>query len=206
MNLENLSGLIPPMVTPFTDDEEVDLGQLRAEVNYLTQFDIAGLGVTGSTGEGVLLTDEEVRLITETVVDEVDGEIPVITGIIRNSTREALKTARMAREAGADGLLVTPTFYHTASDRGNYEYYRRITGEIKLPTIVYNVVPTNQISPELMARIGSLEHMIGVKQIEASKVTAMVDRCGDDIQVYSACDDMLYGTYAAGADGAIAAI
>lgn len=209
MSSIKFSGIIPPMVTVFNENEELDLEKIKDEVKFLSSFEIDGLSVTGSTGEGALLSNEEIKIITETVKNELKRlkkDIPLITGIIRNSTREAIKAAQLAKTAGADGLLITPTFYHTASSKGNFEYYKAITETVELPTIVYNVVPTNQISPDLMFEIGELEAIVGVKQIDAEKLAAMVDKCGDKIKVFSACDDMLYSTYVAGADGAIAAI
>ncbi|AZR74951.1 hypothetical protein BBF96_14420 [Anoxybacter fermentans] len=194
------------MVTPFDENEELDLEATRREVKYLLSKDIAGISIGGSTGEGALLSNEEIKKMIEIIVEENKKKIPIIAGIIRNSTKEAVETALVAKEAGANMLLVTPVYYHGATDEGNYEYYKIIAEEVGLPIIVYNVVPTNQITPEVMLRISEIEKVIGIKQVGAEALTAMVAACGDKIKVFSACDDMLYGTYVSGACGAIAAI
>ena len=108
MNPERVQGVIPPIVTPFLENEEVDLQTTRREVKYLLRTGIDGIAATGSTGEGALLSDEEIQRIVEIVVEENTERIPVIGGVIRNSTRDAIKTAQIAKKAGADALPLEP--------------------------------------------------------------------------------------------------
>jgi len=206
MNLNKLTGMIAPMVSPFDENEELDLNATRKEIKYLLSTGIDGISTGGSTGEGVLLSNEEIRKIIEIMVEENKKKIPIVAGVIRNSTREAIKTGLIAKKAGADALLVTPVFYHGATPDGNYEYYKLIAEKVGLLTIVYNVVPTNQITPEVMLKIGEIEEVIGIKQVGIEALVAMVYTCADSIKVFSACDDMLYGTYVSGACGAISAM
>jgi len=206
MNLDKLTGMIAPMVTPFDENEELDLNTTRKEVKYLLNTGIDGISTGGSTGEGALLSDEEIKKIIEIIVEENENKIPIVAGIIRNSTREAIKTGLVSKKAGADALLITPVFYFGATPEGNYEYYKLIAEKVRLPIIIYNVVPTNQITPEVMLKISEIEEVIGIKQVGIEALVAMVANCGDKIKVFSACDDMLYGTYVSGACGAISAM
>jgi 4-hydroxy-tetrahydrodipicolinate synthase len=206
MNLDTLQGVIPPIVTPFLENEDVDFQTTRSEVRYLLRTGIDGIAATGSTGEGALLSDEEIQRIVEIVVEENTERIPVIGGVIRNSTRDAVKTAQIAKKAGADALLVTPVFYHGATPEGNYEYYKAIGEAVKLPLIVYNVVPTNLISSAVMLKLSEIESVVGIKQVDPKGLVDMVLTCGEETRVFSACDEMLYSTYVAGACGTIAAI
>ena len=206
MDLGKLTGIIAPMVTTFGENEELDLNAIKKEVKYLLSTGIDGISTGGSTGEGALLSGEEIRKIIEIIVEENKNKIPIVAGIIRNSTREAIKTGLIAKKAGANALLVTPVFYHGATTEGNYEYYKLIAEKVGLPTIVYNVVPTNQITPEVMLKISEIVGVIGIKQVGSEALVAMVANCGDKIKVFSACDDFLYGTYVSGACGAISAM
>lgn len=206
MNLDKLTGMIAPMVTPFDENEELDLNTTRKEVKYLLNTGINGISTGGSTGEGALLSNKEIKKIIEIIVEENKNKIPIVAGIIRNSTREAIKTGLIVKEAGSDALLVTPVFYHGATPEGNYEYYKLIAEKVGLPIIIYNVVPTNQITPEIMLKISEIEEVIGIKQVGIEALVAMVSTCGDKIKVFSACDDMLYWTYISGACGAISAM
>jgi dihydrodipicolinate synthase/N-acetylneuraminate lyase len=206
MDWNKITGMIAPIVSPFDKNEELDLNMTRKEIKYLFSTGIDGISTGGSTGEGVLLSNEEIRKIIGIMVEENKKKIPIVAGIIRNSTREAIRTGLIAKKAGADALLVTPVFYHGATPDGNYEYYKLIAEKVGLPTIVYNVVPTNQITPEVMLKISEIEEVIGVKQVGIEELVAMVSACEDRIKVFSACDDMLYGTYVSGACGAISAM
>ena len=206
MNLDKLTGMIAPMVTPFDKNEELDLNATRKEVKYLLNTGIDGISTGGSTGEGAILSNEEIRKIIKMIVEENKNKIPIVAGIIRNSTREAIKTALITKEAGADALLITPVFYFGATPEGNYEYYKLIAEKVGLPIIIYNVVPTNQITPEVMLKISDIEEVVGIKQVGIEELVAMVSACEDRIKVFSACDDMLYGTYVSGACGAISAM
>ncbi len=206
MDLNKLQGVIPPIVTPFQENEEIDLDATRREVKYLLTTGIDGISAGGSTGEGALLSDEEIQKILEIVVEENTMRIPVIGGVIRNSTRDAIKTGLILKEAGSDALLVTPVFYHGATAEGNYAYYKAIGENVGLPVIVYNVVPTNQITPEVMLRLCEIDEVVGIKQVDPQGLVSMVLTCGEQTKVFSACDELLYSTYVAGACGTIAAI
>jgi dihydrodipicolinate synthase/N-acetylneuraminate lyase len=206
MNLDRFIGMIAPMVTPFDENEELDLDTTRREVKYLLNTGIDGISTGGSTGEGASLSNEEIQKIIQVIVEENRNGIPIVAGVIRNSTREAIKTGLLSKEAGADALLVTPVFYSGATPEGNYEYYRLIAEKVGLPIIIYNVVPGNQITPKTMLKISEIERVIGIKQVGIEVLIAMVSTCGDKTKVFSACDDMLYGTYVCGACGAISAM
>ncbi len=206
MDLNKLTGMIAPMVTSFDENEELDLNATRKEVKYLLSTGIDGISAGGSTGEGALLSGEEIRKIIEIIVEENEKKIPIVAGIIKNSTREAIKTALIAKNAGADALLITPVFYFGATPEGNYEYYKLIAEKVRLPIIIYNVVPNNQITPEELLKISEIEEVVGIKQVGIEELVAMVSACEDRIKVFSACDDMLYGTYVSGACGAISAM
>jgi len=206
MDLDKLTGMIAPMVTPFDENEELDLNMTRKEIKYLLSTGIDGISTGGSTGEGALLSNEEIKKIVEIIAEENTKKIPIVAGIIKNSTREAIKTALIAKKAGADALLITPVFYFGATPEGNYEYYKLIAEKVRLPIVIYNVVPTNQITPEVMLKISEIKEVIGIKQVGIEELIAMVSACEDRIKVFSACDDMLYGTYVSGACGAISAM
>ena len=80
-----LGGMISTVVTPFRDDDTIDLDLMRAEVRYLLDAGVTAICACGSTGEGQTLSLEESKAICEVVVDEVNGTVPVIGGVIQNS-------------------------------------------------------------------------------------------------------------------------
>ena len=218
MTERTLRGVIPPMVTPFKDDESIDHEAFVQELEFLLQFDIDGLSIGGSTGEGAVLDDAELVELIRLAQAENRRRLPIVAGVIRNSTRDAVRLASLVCEAGADALLVTPPFYYGGSPQGNRDFYRAIAQEIDRPLLIYNVVPDNRIAPEDMLALADVPQIVGVKQVGASELAAMTSldkkRRGSDprpdvrrtLSVFSACDDMLYPTYVSGACGSIAAI
>lgn len=209
MNKEKFKGIIAPVITPFTKEGMIDEDLFREEVRYLLNTGIDGISPGGSTGEGATLDDNELVRLVQIIKEENIKHIPVVCGIIRNSTYAAVRAGLAVKNAGADALMVTPTFYLGGTDdKGNYEYYKKIAESVDLPIIVYNVIADNEIKPNLFQRILEIENVIGIKQ-SVGGIQGFLDMkmsCGDRGLVYSATDDMLYMTFDMGADGAIAAI
>jgi dihydrodipicolinate synthase/N-acetylneuraminate lyase len=202
-------GIIAPVITPFTEKETLDEITLRREVKYLLGTGIHGISPGGSTGEGELVHDTELVRMVEIIQEENSKKIPVVVGIIRTSTRDAIRTALAVKKAGATALMVTPIQYLGGADAdGNYEYYDRISEAAGLPIIVYNVVPQNEIKPDSFYKMLDIENVIGIKQSNGGVpgFMEMMIACGDKGHIYSASDEMLYTTFDLGAAGAIAAI
>ncbi len=205
-----LSGIIVPVVTPFSADEELDEALFRREVKHLLASGVHGLSPGGSTGEGAALRDDELSRMVRIAREEAPAGVPVVAGVIRSSTHAALTTALAAKEAGADALMVTPVFYNVLvpDAKGNCDFYRRLSEGTGLPIIIYNVVPQNEITAETFSALLDIEHVVGIKQ-SVGGIMAMYDMkvlCGQRGMIYSATDEMLASCFTVGADGAISAI
>jgi len=207
----SIYGIVPPMVTPFDAEGEIDERALRADVRYLIeQAGVHGLAVGGSTGEGHTLTAGELRYIVGAAVEEARGRVPVIAGIIVDSTRQAVTYGRTVADLDVAALQVTPVHYlFKPDDEAMYAHFATVTDRVGRPVIVYNVVPWSYCSPELLARmIRGLDGVIGVKQ-SASDLKLLADLLldvGDEGIIMSAVDALLYPSFSLGAHGAIAAI
>jgi dihydrodipicolinate synthase/N-acetylneuraminate lyase len=202
-------GIITPVITPFTPEENLDETVFRREVNYLLGAGIHGISPGGSTGEGELVRDAELVRMVEIIQEENSRHIPVVAGIIRTSTRDAIRAALAVKKAGATALMVTPIQYLGGADAdGNYEYYDRISDAAGLPIIIYNVVPQNEIKPDSFYKMLDIGNVIGIKQSNGGVpgFMEMMITCGEKGHIYSASDEMLYTTFDLGAAGAIAAI
>jgi dihydrodipicolinate synthase/N-acetylneuraminate lyase len=204
----NFKGIIPPLVTPFTADGNIDEEALRSEARFLLKSGVHGLSFGGSTGEGALLSGPELEQGIRILREENQKGVPLICGIIRNFSRDAIRDGLAARDAGANGLMVTPTYYHGTDDNGNIAYFRSLSDAVQIPIIIYNVIDRNPISPELMLRLIEIKHVVGIKQSVGGLhgFNAMIAACGEQTQVFGAQDDMLFCSYLLGAAGAISAI
>lgn len=168
-----------------------------------------GICVTGSTGEGHTLSVEETCRIATVVRDELGGRLPLIAGIIRDSTREVVRYGQALREVGVDAIQVTPVHYLFApTEDGQYAYYERIGREVGLPIIIYNVVPWNTIGPRMLMRLSEIEQVIGVKQSggDIHKLADLLRINNDRLRIFTAVDALLYPSFMLGAHGSISAI
>ncbi len=164
--------------------------------------------VGGSTGEGYALTAEELGQVVKTTAEEVRGRVPVMAGIISTSTREAVRKAMAAREAGAQALMVTPPVYQVVSEDGLVEYYSRIHAASGLPIVVYNVITSAPITPAMMRRLASEKSvaLIGTKESiggSLETLSELIETMSDKIAVTWAHDWLYYPGMALGAVGSI---
>ncbi len=176
---------------------------------------VHGVAVCGSTGEGHALTTDETIRITGSTMEELGGEMPVVTGIICNSTRAAIERGRAVASLGIVALQVTPVHYLFRPDEdAMLRHFDKISQATGLPVIIYNVVPWSYLSPKSLVRIlETVDGVIGVKQSASDlKVLAdlivLCDRQGlqDNVRILSAVDAFLYPSFSLGAHGAVAAI
>jgi 4-hydroxy-tetrahydrodipicolinate synthase len=209
--MRSIQGIVPPVTTPFDAKGEIDADAFRAELRYLVEVaGVHGLAVGGSTGEGHTLSTDEVRELTAIAVKLADGRVPVITGVIVDSTRAAIERGRAVADLGVAALQVTPVHYlFRPDDEGMERYFAEIVEGTGLPVMIYNVVPWAYLPPEALARIiTGVEGVIGVKQ-SAGDLKMLADLLvlvQDRGVVMSAVDALLYPSFALGAHGAIAAI
>jgi 4-hydroxy-tetrahydrodipicolinate synthase len=205
-----LNGIIPPTTTPFDSAEEIDLNGVRRQVDWLIESGVHGLATGGSTGEGHTLDLDEFAALIEAGVAAARGRVPVIAGVITDSTRDAIRRGRAVAGLGVAALQVTPVHYlFRPDDDAMVDHFKAVTQETGLPVIIYNVVPWTYLSPPLLRRIlRQVPGVIGVKQ-SAGDLKLLADlllEAGPEDHIFSAVDALLYSSFALGARGAIAAI
>jgi 4-hydroxy-tetrahydrodipicolinate synthase len=206
---KKLTGIIPPLVTPFTADGEIDEGAFRAEARFMLQKGVHGVCVGGSTGEGHTLSLDELRRLVAAAGEEVGDKIPVVAGVIVNSTRDAIARAQAVSGLGVAALQVTPVHYvFKPDDDASFDHFKTITETVDVPIVIYNVIPWNYLRPDLLVRIMTeLPGVIGVKQSQGDlKLLAdLLISAPRDKVILTAVDALLYPSFALGAHGTIAA-
>lgn len=203
--VKNIKGVIPAMLTPFKNDESLDLDAARKLTRYLCDKDIGGLYLTGSTGEGFLMTGEERKAFVETVVDEAGGKVPIIVHVGAISTKASEDMARHAMQAGADAISSVPPIYWKFSDDEVAKYYEDLVQASGLPMIVYNIALAGLVSFDMLLRLGSIQGVEGVKYTSSTlyDVLRIKEKLGNDFMVYSGSDELAISGIAFGADGLI---
>jgi 4-hydroxy-tetrahydrodipicolinate synthase len=203
------TGVIPPMTTPFRKDGEIELKLVAPQLDWLVGAGCHGVAAGGSTGEGHTLDHEEYRELMAATVEAAKGRVPVIAGIIVDSTRDAILRGRLVRDMDVAALQVTPVHYLFKPDEAAMvDHFRRMADETGMPIIIYNVVPWSYLSPALLTRIMTeVPLVVGVKQSAGDlKLFADLMMMAPDKLIYSAVDALMYPSYTLGAHGSIAAI
>ncbi|AUH35159.1 4-hydroxy-tetrahydrodipicolinate synthase [Paracoccus tegillarcae] len=200
-------GSIPALVTPFTSDGELDLDTLKKLVEWHIEQGSNGLAPVGTTGESPTLSHDEHRRVIETVVEVVDGRIPVIAGAGSNSTREATGLVQFAAEAGAQGALVVTPYYNKPTQEGLIAHFTALHDAADLPIIIYNIPPRSVIdmTPETMGELSKLRNIVGVKDAtgKLERVSQQRITCGPDFIQLSGEDATAHGFNAQGGVGCI---
>ena len=205
MQSKDLKGVIAAIVTPFKGNGEVDKDGLRRLTRFLLDSSVNGIMTTGGNGEFPHLLREEKRIVTQTVVKEAKGMIPVIAGTAACSTMETILLSNDAKEVGANAVIVTPPYYYTLSDESIYRHYEILTEKLHIPIIVYNnpLYTGNNLSPILIDRVADLKGVIGLKQSNSDfgQLVEAIRRSGEKISINTGIDSQFYPALCCGAKG-----
>lgn len=205
----DLTGVIPPLVTPFTADGSIDEAAYRRVIRFNLDKKVHGVCPGGSTGEGHTFTVDEFKRVMEITATEVAGQVPIVAGIISNSTRDAINRAKAISHLDIAALQVTPVHYLFKPDEeATHSHFKALTEAVDTPVIIYNVVPWNYLNPPQMIRLMTeLPGVQGIKQSQGD-LKLMADLLlgvPQGCKVFSAVDALLYSSFALGAHGTIAA-
>ncbi len=208
--IDDLRGIVAPFTTPFRKNGSIDFDAIKPQVDWLIENGVHGLAAGGSTGEGHVLDRTEYRALMIATAEAIGGRVPLVAGIIANSTHEVAQRGQLVKDTGAVALQVTPPHYlFRPDDDAMVEHFRAIHAECGVPILIYNVVPWCYLSPDLLLRImDEVPGVAGVKQ-SAGDMKLFADlmrRAKPHNLIFSAVDALLYPSYQLGARGAIAAI
>jgi 4-hydroxy-tetrahydrodipicolinate synthase len=205
MESKDLKGIIPAIVTPFKEDSELDVDGLKRLTRYLLENGVHGIMTTGGNGEFPHLLGEEKRIVTETVVKEVKGNIPVIAGTVACSVKETLILSNDAKEAGADAVILTPPYYFRLPDESLFRFYDLLSQSLDIPIVVYNnpLYTGNNLNPRLIEKIADLKKVIGLKQSNADmgEFVETIRICAEKISLCTGIDSQFYPSLCIGGKG-----
>ena len=177
-----LQGIFPPITTPFYPDGAVYFRKLEHNVERYSRTPVAGIGVLGSTGEAVMLSDQEQRDVLKTAMDAVAANKVTIAGTGRESARDTLLLTEYAAELGYDVALVrTPHFYRSQMHPANLlAFYRMVADRSPIPILIYNVPPFTayNMPAELVIELAEHPNIFGIKESsgDIEKIRLMVER------------------------------
>lgn len=131
--------VLTAMVTPFTQDNQVDFPTMTKLIEYLLDNGTEGLVVTGTTGESPTLSPVEMEEIYKRVVAVVNKRVPVLAGTGSNDTNSSVQLTKKATELGVDGIMLVAPYYNRPNQIGIFEHFKTIAAETDLPIMLYNI-------------------------------------------------------------------
>ncbi|MBX3181690.1 MAG: 4-hydroxy-tetrahydrodipicolinate synthase [Polyangiaceae bacterium] len=196
-------------MTPFSGGE-IDYQALGELIERQVEAGVTGVVPCGSTGESATLSHEEHERLIAFTVERASGRVQVIAGTGSNSTSESVRLTRFAKQQGATGALLIAPYYNKPTQEGLYAHYAKVAESVDLPQLVYNIPGRSavNITPETMARLAELPHVVGVKEASGSldQVSRIIEACGEHFTVLSGDDSLTLPILAVGGRGVIAVV
>lgn len=200
--------MIPAMVTPFDENRELDLAQVRALARRLVDGGSDALIINGTTGESPTVFYPQKMKLFEAVVSEVAGEIPIIANVGDNCTADTVGFAQDVQKLGVDGFMLVVPYYNKPPQEGLYQHFKTIANAVDLPCILYNIPGRCVINmmPETTLRLArDCENIVAIKEASGNldQVAEIINNAPAGFDVYSGDDALTYDMMKLGAVGVI---
>lgn len=198
------AGTYTAIVTPFTNEGKVDYAQFKDLIEFQIKGGVEGLVPVGTTGESPTLDYEEHEKVIETTIEAARGRVKVIAGTGANSTAEALRLTKHAKEAGADASLQVTPYYNKPNALGLTRHFSAVA-DLGLPVVLYNVPGRagKEIPVDVVAELSKHPNIVAIKEAAGSvdRVSQILTRC--DMVVLSGDDSLALPMMAVGGKGVI---
>ncbi len=200
-------GILPALITPLeADGKTVNEKSARALIEYQLSLGADGFYILGSTGEGLLLEEEQRMRMCEITVSQVAGRKPVICHIADMNFDRAVRLAKHAERVGADALSAVPPFFFDYSMTDIFDYYRKLASAAPLPFVIYNHTAANGgMSAEAVAKLFEVDNITGVKWTinNYHQLMRLKDLTHGEMNLINGPDTTLVAGLVAGADAGI---
>lgn len=203
-------GIIPPIITPFTEEGEINEPVLRQLIDHLLDEGVHGLFPMGTTGEFYAVTDEDYRRVLQITVEQTAGRVPVYAGTNHITTRGTIKMIKIAEESGVDAISVLTPMFISQTQAELYQFYAQVAASTDMPIVMYNNLPKTNvtIAPETVARLAEIPNIVAVKDSTGDMTNTAeyirLTRSNPNFHVLIGRDTLIYAALCYGASGAIA--
>lgn len=202
-------GIIPPVATPLTADEELDLPKLRWFLDHLLASGVHALFILGTNSEFYAFSDDEKERLMAESVAHVAGRVPVLVGTGAESTRETVRLTRLAQRVGADAVSVITPYFIQPSQPELFDHFRRVAEATSLPLMLYSNPAHTQVklAPETWGRLLELGNVVAIKDSSGDLQTTIdyLRVAAGRAAVFQGRDTIILPSLLMGAAGAVAA-
>jgi len=202
-------GVIPPIITPVDEHENVDEKGFRKLISHCIENGIHGIFVAGSNGECLALTQTERDRAIRIAIDETAGRVPVMAGVMDSSTRRVIENTKRLEQMGDAAAVITPVFYaRHATQEETVRHFEDISRQTAADLLIYNIPPfTGQtLKAETIFKIARIDKVVGYKDTSGSFPD--FQKClshfrGTDFLLHQGATNLAAASMLLGADGYI---
>ncbi|WP_199615953.1 N-acetylneuraminate lyase [Paenibacillus alkalitolerans] len=206
-DVRRMKGIIPALITPYSDNGAINETVTRQLVNHLLSKGVSGFYLSGSTGEGFLQTPGERKAFLELVIGEVNGKVPVIAHVGTMDTATSAELTRHAAKAGADAVSAVAPFYYKHGLEQVRNHYLDIANAADVPLIIYHFPAMTgvQAPASFYSELAKEPNIAGVKftSQNAFELQQLIDACGEHFLVFNGPDEACLSGLVMGCAGAI---
>lgn len=203
-------GIFPALTTKFSLDDTLDLQAFVKNIEYQVDAGVNGIILSGTLGEGAVLSEIEKEMLCRVAVEKTPGPFPVILSIAESSTREALSKIKKSAEWGVNGFMVLPPMRYKCDPEETITWFRTIGDNTDLPIMVYNnpVDYKNEVTIRMFEKLSNCNNIKAVKEStrDVSNVTRMRSAFGDRFRILCGVDTLALEELCSGADGWVAGL
>jgi len=183
-------GVFPYLVSPIDASGKIREAVLARLCDDLIKSGVHGLTPLGSTGEFAYLDSEQRMAVVRTTIEAARRRVPVVAGVVSTSTADAVAQAKAYQKLGADGILAILEAYFPLPDGGVESYFRAIADAVDIPVVIYTnpQFQRSDLTLDVIARLSSHPRIAYIKDASTNtgRLLSIINRCGDDIRVFSA--------------------
>ncbi|WP_276875558.1 dihydrodipicolinate synthase family protein [Chryseobacterium joostei] len=198
-------GIIAYPITPFDENEKVDIPLFKHLVERLITSGSHGIAPLGSTGVMPYLSDEEKEEVTEATLQQVKGRIPTLVGVSNLTTEKTIHHAQFAEKAGADAVMIIPMSYWKLTDDEIVAHYDAVARKISIPIMAYNNPATSGVdmSPALLKRLLEIPNVTMIKEStgDIQRMHYLRRELGEEVAFYNGSNPLALAAFSAGARG-----
>jgi len=201
---EQFAGLTVALITPFRNGA-VDEAALRKLVDWHVEQGTHCICPCGTTGESPTLSHDEHERVISLVCEQAAGRVKVMAGTGSNSTSEAIRLTRRAKEAGANGALMVTPYYNKPMQDGFYQHFKAVAESVDLPIILYNIPgrTAKNMEPDTICKLAELPTIVAIKEATGSLDQASQVLNGSNLTLLSGDDSLTLPLMAVGGSGVV---
>lgn len=199
--------VLTAMVTPFSEEGQIDYERLTNLIEHLLANGTEGLVINGTTGEASTLLPVEKEKVLLHVVRVVNKRVPVLAGTGTNDTAVSVEATRIAEASGADGIMAIVPYYNRPNQEGIYAHFTAIAESTSLPVMLYNVPGRTgtHMNADTVIRLSAIDNIIALKEASGKldHTAEVIAGTSNSFHVYSGDDSMTLPMMAIGGSGVV---